>query len=260
MFLSPQTIKIKAMKKIFLLSAIAVSGFIYNTANAQIGIHFGFRPHRILYPAAQVVVEQAPFYQQPAPAFDTTGDDYYYLPDVDAYYDVTDQCYFYFNGYNWISAAYLPGEYRDYDWRNAPRFEVRERQPYLHADFYRNRYNGHQIAEWSHPNYNNQYRGGYANQANRNGNYFNNREQRGYNQPAPQNRDNGQRFDNRGQGGYGQPEPQKRDNGQRFDNHGQQNNGRPSNQNSERDNRGGNEHFAQNKPQGGFGNHKMTKF
>src|ERR1700683_1057801 len=121
------------MKKLFIISAIAISGLIYNTANAQIRLHvgFGFRPHVALYVPAPVVVEPAPIYAQAAPVYDQSqdvyndsNDDYYYLPDVDAYYDVNDQCYYYNDGTDWISAAYLPGAYRNYDWRNAPRYEI----------------------------------------------------------------------------------------------------------------------------------------
>lgn len=124
------------MKKLVLISAIAMSGLIYNTANAQIrlrfGIHFGPRP---------VIVQSTPVdYCEPA---NYTGDeDYYYLPDVDAYYSTNEQCYYYMDGNRWISAANLPGAYRDYDWRYARRFEVRAPRPFMHNEYYRARYNG----------------------------------------------------------------------------------------------------------------------
>ena len=123
------------MKKLIIISAIALSGLVYNTADAQVGIRVGFHfgPRRVY--AAPVAVEQVPVYNN-------NDDDYYYLPDVDAYYSVNEQCYYYFDGDSWISAAYLPGEYRDYDWRSARRFEVREACPYLRDDVYSTRYNG----------------------------------------------------------------------------------------------------------------------
>src|SRR5260370_36789703 len=127
------------MKKLFIISAIAISGLSFNAANAQVRLGLGIGPARVVYTTQPV--EQAPVYD---------ADDYYYLPDVDAYYDVVDQCYIYFDGTEWISAAYLPGAYRDYDWRSARRFEVREYRPYLRADFYRSRNNGRQFSEWGH--------------------------------------------------------------------------------------------------------------
>ena len=123
------------MKKLILISAIAMSGLLVNTADAQIRFHFGFRfAPRPVYVTAPVQT----VYSQPA----VYNDDYYYLPDVGAYYNVNEQCYYYNDGNAWVSAAYLPGAYRNYDWRNARRFEVRASRPYMNDDFYRNRYNG----------------------------------------------------------------------------------------------------------------------
>jgi hypothetical protein len=245
------------MKKLIILSAIALSGLIYNTAEAQIRIHFGFgiAPRRMIYAPAPVV-EQPPVYEQSGYDGD---DDYYYLPDVDAYYCVNEQCYYYFDGDNWVSAAYLPGEYRDYDWRSVRRFEVRAPRPYMHDDFYRSRYNGHQVEEWVHSNYNRHFDGGYVNRDFRNnGQRFDNNRERYYNQPAQTYRNeerNYQHFDNRGQGGWSQPvQP----------NNGQRGYTQPSNQgwHGNRDMRGNgnNEHYAQGSPRGGFENHRTARF
>lgn len=40
---------------------------------------------------------------------------YYYLPDVEAYYDVQTSMFIYFGEGIWIHRAYLPARYRDYD-------------------------------------------------------------------------------------------------------------------------------------------------
>ncbi|MDP9047096.1 MAG: hypothetical protein M3N14_03105, partial [Bacteroidota bacterium] len=187
------------MKKLTILSAIALSGLLCKTADAQIGIHLGFHFGTPVYTHQRVVVQE-PVYSEPAAEVYNSGDDYYYLPDVDAYYSVNEECYYYNDGENWISAAYLPGAYRDYDWRSERRYEVRSPRPYMHDDIYRSRYNGRAVAEFRNHN------GGYVN-AERNNNYgYRNNEQRfdnraqGYNRPMDQNR--GQRFDNRGQDGY----------------------------------------------------------
>jgi len=120
-----------------------MSGLFYNTANAQIrvGVGFHFRAPRIYVPQRVAVAEQAQVvYNEP---INYDGDeDYYYLPDVDAYYSVTGQCYFYNDGGNWVSSAYLPGAYHDYDWRSVRHYEVRATRPFMHNDYYRNRYNG----------------------------------------------------------------------------------------------------------------------
>ena len=276
------------MKKLTILSAIAMSGLIYSTANAQmsirVGLHFG----------TPVTVQRAPVYEEPAAVSFDSDDDYYYLPDVGAYYSVSEQCYYYFDGDSWVSAAFLPGEYRDYNWRTARRYEVRAQRPYMHDEIYRSRYRGREVRAWAHEHYNapvqryygerfdNRRQDDYRQSApkandqrfeNRgqgmnqpavqnNGQRWGNRTQGADNQPAPQNI--GQRWGNRPQGGYNQPAPQM--NGQRFNNseqgstsqsaqpgRGQRGNGQPSNQT-------GGDHYTQNSPRGGFSPRTMTRF
>jgi len=40
---------------------------------------------------------------------------YYYLPDVEAYYDVQSSMFIYLSGNHWIRRSYLPNRYRNYD-------------------------------------------------------------------------------------------------------------------------------------------------
>jgi hypothetical protein len=40
---------------------------------------------------------------------------YYYLPDVEAYYDVQTSMFIYYGGGVWIHRTYLPAQYADYD-------------------------------------------------------------------------------------------------------------------------------------------------
>jgi hypothetical protein len=236
------------MKKLFIISAIAISGLIYNTASAQISIHvgFGFHPRRVVYaPApAPVVVTPQPQVCGPVngqPVYSDSNDDYYYLPDVGAYYDVNDQCYYYNDGGAWISAAYLPGAYRNYDWRSATRYEIRAARPYLRDDFYRSRYNGRPSMEWASND--RRFDNGYAN-----------RDFHGYDQRFD-NRNynrNDQRFDNRSDNR----------NDQRFDNRDQSGYNQPSNKNNNRggEARGGNERFSQNRSQGGVVGYRMARY
>ena len=44
--------------------------------------------------------------------------DYYYLPDVEAYYDIRATQFIYFNGGRWTRSRYLPGPYRNYNLYN----------------------------------------------------------------------------------------------------------------------------------------------
>jgi hypothetical protein len=233
------------MKKIALISAIALSGLLYNSANAQVRIHLGFNfgPRPVYVPARVVVQDQPVVYAQPA---NYDGDEnYYYLPEVDAYYSIPEQCYYYNNGGRWISAAYLPGAYRDFDWRSARRYEVRAPRPFMHNDYYRTRYNGVAF----NGNWNRVYNRGYANAGRFNNDQF---------------RRDDRRFDNnRGWGGDNRRFDQNR--GQRFDdnrNSGRNDQRNQRNQNFDRN--GAQEHFAQNNAQrndrGDRDNHRPGRF
>src|ERR1700749_5361664 len=41
--------------------------------------------------------------------------DYYYMPDIDAYYDVPNHVYVYYEGGRWIHSGALPPRYANYD-------------------------------------------------------------------------------------------------------------------------------------------------
>src|SRR5260370_23446358 len=100
------------MKKLILLSAIAAGSLFYsNKADAQVSIHLGVNipVHRVYVPASRpVVVEEAPVYDDENVQTDY-NDDYYYLPEVEAYYSVPNHCYYYNDGNSWVTATYLSG-------------------------------------------------------------------------------------------------------------------------------------------------------
>jgi hypothetical protein len=252
------------MKKLFLLSAIAISGMFYNTANAQFRVHLGINlfPNRVVVaPRADV---DAPVY---ADADYNANDDYYYLPDVGAYYNINEQCYYYFDGNNWISAAFLPGEYHDFDWRNARRYEVREPHPYLRNNFYVNRYRGNEYA-FNRNNFHGDNHQEYGYTRN-DGQYYNHQYQNNWNrnqQPVQNqygqgrvNENNGWN-NNRGDQHPAQNQDQDRNmwnnGGDRNNNHQQQ----PA-QNQDNQNRGGEQRIAQNNQQrGGHGGGGWNRF
>jgi hypothetical protein len=64
-----------------------------------------------------------------------TNVDYYYLPDVEAYYDIRASQFIYFGGGRWIRASYLPGPYRNYDLYNGYKVVLTDYhgpRPYTH--------------------------------------------------------------------------------------------------------------------------------
>jgi hypothetical protein len=230
------------MKRIALISAIALSSLFYYSASAQVRVHLSLNLNpRPVYVPARVVVQDQPAEYTESVSYD--GDeDYYYLPEVDAYYSIPEQCYYYNNGGSWVSAAYLPGAYHDFDWRSSRRFEVRAHRPFMHNDYYRTRYNG--IA------FNGRWDRGYS-RAYANNNRFNHN----------QFRNNGHRFDNnRNWNSNNDQYNQNRD--QHFDNRGH--NDQRANQNHNFNRESAQRHFAQNNPQrGGWAgrdNHRPGRF
>ena len=68
---------------------------------------------------------------------------YYYLPDVEAYYDVQTSKFIYFNGGKWIHRKYLPARYRSYDLYSGYKVvmtDYRGNSPYIHFAEYKTKY------------------------------------------------------------------------------------------------------------------------
>ena len=68
---------------------------------------------------------------------------YYYLPDVEAYYDVQTSKFIYYNGGKWIHRKYLPARYRSYDLYGGYKVvmtDYRGNSPYIHFTEYKTKY------------------------------------------------------------------------------------------------------------------------
>ena len=66
--------------------------------------------------------------------------EYYYMPDIDAYYWVPRHQYVYLSGGRWVFALSLPPRYRSYDVYSGYKVVINGPRPYLHADVYRVKY------------------------------------------------------------------------------------------------------------------------
>lgn len=72
-----------------------------------------------------------------------TEANYYYLPDVEAYYDVRASNFIYANNGTWIHARTLPARYRSYDLYSGPTVvltDYRGNRPYTHFKNHRVKY------------------------------------------------------------------------------------------------------------------------
>jgi hypothetical protein len=68
---------------------------------------------------------------------------YYYLPDVEAYYDVPSSMFIYFNGVSWVHRKYLPSRFRNYDLYNGYKVvmtDYRGNTPYSHFSEHKTKY------------------------------------------------------------------------------------------------------------------------
>ena len=111
------------MKKILLLSTmIAGSLFTITAANAQVSVSVNIGMQPAWGPAGYDYAE------------------YYYLPEVEAYYSVPRRQFVYFDRGSWIFAASLPGRCGNYDLYNGYKVVINERDPWCHFNNHRVQY------------------------------------------------------------------------------------------------------------------------
>jgi hypothetical protein len=115
------------MKKLMLCTALLVSAVAFQSASAQVrvnvNVNIGSQPR--WGPAGYDYVE------------------YYYLPDIEAYYYVPSRQFIYLSGSNWIYSYSLPPRYRNYDLYHGYKVVVNEPRAYRYFDSHRVRYSGY---------------------------------------------------------------------------------------------------------------------
>jgi hypothetical protein len=106
------------MKKIIVVMTVALALFTTSSSKAQIrfnlGVNIGSQP--VWGPVGYDHVE------------------YYYLPDIEAYYNVPKQQYVYRNGSRWIFSNRLPARYSNYDVERGYKVVMNEQRPFEHFD------------------------------------------------------------------------------------------------------------------------------
>ena len=66
--------------------------------------------------------------------------EYYYLPDIECYYDIPRREFIYLSGNHWVFSYSLPPRYRNYDLYSGYKVVINEPRPYLHFNRDRDRY------------------------------------------------------------------------------------------------------------------------
>jgi hypothetical protein len=110
------------MKKIIITAAIFFSCIAYQSAQAQISVNINIGSQPAWGP---VGYDQA---------------DYYYMPDIDTYYDVPAHQYVYLENNSWVRRRSLPSRYSNYNLYNGYKVVVNEPQPWTRATVYRTKY------------------------------------------------------------------------------------------------------------------------
>ncbi|MCC8409683.1 hypothetical protein LJ707_12150 [Mucilaginibacter sp. UR6-1] len=110
------------MKKLIITTAILLSFLTIQKASAQLSVNINIGSQ---------------------PAWGPTGYDYvnyYYLPDIDTYYDVPARRYVYLDNNVWVHRTYLPTRYRNYNLYKGYKVVLNDRDPWRNHTVIHNRY------------------------------------------------------------------------------------------------------------------------
>jgi hypothetical protein len=110
------------MKKIIVALFVFIAALSAPEANAQISVNINIGNQ---------------------PSWGPTGYDhvdFYYLPDINVYYDVVRAQYVYQSGSQWIYGQNLPSRYKNFDVYNSYKVVVNEARPYLNNKVYAAKY------------------------------------------------------------------------------------------------------------------------
>ncbi|TDQ78026.1 hypothetical protein [Sphingobacterium yanglingense] len=67
---------------------------------------------------------------------------YYYMPEIDVYYDVTSRKYTYYQGNKWVTKSKLPGRYKHFDVYRTYKVVLNDPSPWRYHNNHRRHY-GH---------------------------------------------------------------------------------------------------------------------
>lgn len=80
--------------------------------------------------------------------------DYYYMPDIEVYYNVPSRQFVYFNDGHWVFVSSLPVRYGNYNLYNGYKVVINEPRPYLQHTTYKIKYAGYKGWNTRQPNNN----------------------------------------------------------------------------------------------------------
>jgi hypothetical protein len=116
--------KVDSMK-IFKLFATGIVLFFANQMQSQVSVNVNIGSPPLWGPAGYSEVQ------------------YYYLPDLEAYYDISASRFIFYEGNVWVHRKYLPARYRNYDLYNGYKVVMTDyhgRTPYKYFKDYKRKY------------------------------------------------------------------------------------------------------------------------
>lgn len=113
---------INAMKSLLIIVGLMAGSGLYQTGYAQVNVNINIGSQPIWGPTGYDYVN------------------YYYLPDLDIYYNVPQQQWIYFDGGRWITTTVLPARYNSYDLYRLHKVVINDNQPYLRNTVYKKQY------------------------------------------------------------------------------------------------------------------------
>ncbi|MCG9793828.1 hypothetical protein [Flavobacterium algicola] len=112
--------------KILKLVALSLLFFVSSAVQSQVSVNVNIGPRPTW-----------------APAEGYTTVDYYYIPEVQAYYDTHSSVFIYLNGSSWVRAKNLPSRYSKYDINSCQKVVLKGYKgdkPYQHFDSHKKQY------------------------------------------------------------------------------------------------------------------------
>jgi hypothetical protein len=109
------------MRNLFVL---IMSLFLLSILNAQVSVNLNYNLDK-------------------QPAWGPTGYDYveyYYMPDIETYYNVPQQRYYYYNNGRWVNSSNLPSRFQSYNIYNSYKVVVNKPKPWRNHKTYREQY------------------------------------------------------------------------------------------------------------------------
>ncbi|MGN0003610.1 MAG: hypothetical protein ACI35V_09255 [Sphingobacterium composti] len=134
------------MKKLLYFTLLIGGLFISQSADAQVRVNINIGSQPLWGPVGYDYVR------------------YYYMPEIDVYYNVASRKYTYYQGNRWVTKSKLPGKYRNFDLFRTYKVVINDANPWNYhkrhrGDYGRHARNYHQVVLRDAPRHHHDNRG-----------------------------------------------------------------------------------------------------